>query len=229
MTTWTNWYFGTDTNNASTFPCAGNGSHFYIGRLGGGTTAGGTGYDAAAAAAVGTNLVSTYWDLEGPSAAPSGTTPYNWGVAQANAFKNAWDAKASAGGFTLFADIEAKNPGWASGNATDRQNVLHGFLTTIANLGFTPGVYISTINWDNYFGSSYSSPVPFVFWLAGTDCPSGCTAAQNEFNASKTSITRGGYRVMIWQYAVPGCTGQTQDLNITPYNGYLSGHWNPTT
>ena len=229
MTTWNNWYFGTDTNNAASFPCAGNGTHFYIGRIGGGVSANNAYFDNAAASAVGPTTTSTYWDLEGPSVRPSGVSAYDWGINQAVAFHNAWKAKTNAKGSTLFGDIEPGNPGWSSTTQADRRDVLSGFLAQLNAFGVTPGIYISTINWDNYFGSAWTTLTPFVFWLADTDCPSGCSGAQNEFNSSKTHITRGGYRVMIWQYATPGCTDQSQDLNITPYNGYLSGHWNPTT
>lgn len=233
----TNFYYGLDTNSGGPFPCAGNGPHYYIGRLGGGTTYSTSGFDVSTAQAVGCAYTFAYWDLVGPGQTPSGSTPYQWGQQQAQAFINAWNNTSGNGqyvcGATLFADIESGNPGWGT-NLTDNQQVLEGFLSYVNGYApFDAGIYISTSNWDTYFGSGYASSQPFVFWLAGADCTlslSDCTGAQNEFNSSIMNITRGGYRVMIWQYLadVAGCS-VTQDYDITPYTGYQNSKWNPTT
>ena len=231
----TNWYIGMDTNSNTPFPCAGSGKNFYIGRLGGETTSGGGGFDTATAETVGPTVTSSFWDISGPVNAPA--EPYTWGTEQANAFYNAWISDIYVNGSTLFGDLEPGNyPGSWGSNQTDNQNVVYGFLNKLKSLGVTPGLYVSTSNWDTYLGPTYASPVPFVFWLAGTDCPTSCSAAETEFNNSTTDITRGGYRVMIWQYVIAydpttggGCKNETKDYDITPYSGYLTGHWNPTT
>ncbi len=228
--TFSSWYFGMDGNSSTPFPCAGNGSHYYIGRLGGETTAGGTGFNTATAQAVGASLVSSYWDVAGPGSAGS-LTPYNWGVAQANAFIAAWNANVNVSGSTLFGDFEGLNGGWGTGNQTNNRAVLHGFLYTIAQHGLTPGVYITLSNWDSYFGSTFTSPDPFVFWLADAYCGTTCAQAESTFNStiSTSTYNRGGYKVMIWQYVISSCAGSNgNDLNITPYTGYQNGHWNPT-
>jgi hypothetical protein len=115
------------------------------------------------------------------------------------------------------------------GTATEQsfnRDVLYGALRFLSNVsrGTNAGIYISTENWDTFFGEGYRSPIPFVFWLAGTNCPQDCMAAVNTF---PVHISRGGFRVMVWQYRIPGCSGE-QDLNVTPYNGFLLGQWHPT-
>lgn len=183
----------------------------------------------------------SYWDLEGPNAS-GGISPYQWGVDQANSYITAWDNAAYVSGSTMFADIEPGNPGWDTAQTStayaNNQAVLEGFLSTLkayqgGNL-FQPGVYIGLSFWDEYFSSSYTSSTPFVFWLAGTNCPSSCAAAANEFNSTQANESRGGYKVMIWQYVVSydsqngsGCPGESKDLDITPYAGYQDGKWNP--
>lgn len=231
-----------DTNSGTPFPCAGNGPNYYIGRLGGGTTAGGGGFDTATANAVGPLYTFSYWDLEGPNVRPSGTTPNQWGIDQANYYITAWDNASNVDGSTMFADIEPGNPGWDTTQTStayaDNRAVLEGFLSTLKGYQgggtFQPGVYIGISFWDEYFGSSYTSSTPFVFWLAGTDCPNSCAAAADQFNTSHANESRGGYKVMIWQYVVSydpqtgtGCPNETKDLDITPYAGYQNGKWNP--
>lgn len=225
------WYYGMDTNSATPFPCAGDGHNFYIGRLGGGVTAGGTGFDSATADAVGAEATFAYWDLVGPGNAPSGTSPEEWGIQQAQAFQKTWDGNFSVSGTTLFADIEPGNGGWSGEPPSACQQVLNGFLETISDpsSGFYPGVYISVDNWNAFFESSYVSPIPFVLWLAGTDCPSTCTDAADQFNANHLNQALGGYKVLVWQYYVPSCSG-SRDLDITPYDGYFTNSppsWRP--
>lgn len=227
------WYHGTDTNQATPFPNCGDPAHFYVGRLGGEETAGGTGLDEAAVAALRPEHCFGYWDLAGPDGAQPGQTYSDWGLAQAKAFYHAWSSGAfhtRVKGATLFLDIEPGNGGWLSGGTTTEQSfnrdVLYGALRFLNNRerGTTAGIYISTGDWDVYFGSTYRSPLPFVFWLAGTTCPSDCVAAENTF---PVHVHRGGLQVMIWQYRVPGCSGN-QDFNLTPFNGFLTGQWHPT-
>ncbi len=229
-----NWYFGMDGYSSPPFPCAGSGTNFYIGKIGYGTTPDESGFNITTAEAVGPTVTSTYWDIEGPLSAPAGVSMSQWGVDQANAFFTAWQSNIYSNGSTLFGDLEPGNSGWTTYTHAQTQAILHGFLQTLAGKGVTPGLYISASNWTTMVGT-YTSTVPFVLWLAGTDCPSSCTSAENEFNATsnnKVNIVLGGYRTMIWQYwatGPKGCATSGNDLDISPYNGYLSGHWNPTT
>lgn len=109
------YYFGTDTNNGTPFPDCGSTSHFYIGRLGGETTPGGGGFDDTAASDAGALHAFAYWDLAGPTSAPSGSTYTEWGKSQAESFYTAWENQSAAKGTTLFADIEPLNGGWLDG------------------------------------------------------------------------------------------------------------------
>jgi hypothetical protein len=233
--TFTKWYFGMDTNSSPPFPCAGSGKNFYIGRIGHGDTPDLSDFDSTTATAVGPTVTSSYWDIEGPGTAPSGFTPTQWGQLQADSFINARNSNSQVGGQTLFGDLEQGNLGWNTFSHAQAQDIVHSFLEVINNNGFIPGLYTSTGAWDYFLTSSYHPLVPFVFWLTGTDCPTSCAAAESEFNSTYTNITRGGYRTMIWQYVIAqnpqggGCTNETKDLDITPYSGYLTGHWNPTT
>ncbi len=230
--TFSSWGFGSDTNATGTFPCSGTYEAFYIGRLGGETTAGGGGFNTTLAEQLGATLTSSFWDVAGPDSPlkPSSDTPTQWGVAQANAYIAAWESNGLVGGTTLFADIESGNGGWTKGNYGPNQAVLHAFLQTLS-ANYVPGVYISTTLWGDYFGT-YTSTVPFVLWLWGTPCTATtCAEAESQFNSNYANLSLGGYKVMIWQYVIGppnGCVNATQDLDITPYNGYETGHWNPT-
>ena len=226
------WYFGMDgdSNVPPAYPTCGDGPNFYIGRLGGEETAGGGPFILATAALVGARLTSSYWDVSGPGSL-TGTAATEWGIGQASAYITAFQAASSyCQGTTLFADIEPKNGGWTNGNSVPNRNVLLGFLSSLSEAGYYPGVYISKDNWDNYFGASYVSPAAFVLWLANAYCGTTCAEAGNSFNSLYDSgaYDRGGYKVMIWQYVTTDCSGETQDLNVTPYTGYQNGHWNPT-
>lgn len=90
------------------------------------------------------------------------------------------------------------------------------------------GVYIIPSNGSTYFVPSYTSQIPIVVWAAGSHCPSICVDAATEFNSTYADGTIGGYKVMIGQYSPSGCNG-SRDLDITPYTGYQSGQWHPTT
>jgi hypothetical protein len=233
--TFTNFYFGIDGSSAGPFPCPGQGAHFYIGKTGAGITPGDAGdFNEATAGLVTTNHCFAYWDIEGPNLAPGGNY-YAWGTEQANAFYNDFMTgmyRTYVGGTTLFGDLESENSGWASPPATqaEGQQVVYGFLNELQSKpGITPGLYFNTSDWDSMIGDSYMSPVPFVYWLAGSDCPDGCAGASSEWNTKYDTgnYYRGGYKIMIWQYYNNPCGGR--DLDITPYNYYIShGTWNPT-
>ena len=228
------WYFGTDSNNGTPLPTCGDASPFYIGGLGQGVTPGGA-FDMTAAKAAGPQLTFSYWFLEGPDSPnkPSSDTNRAWGIAQANAYWQTWaDDSSFLQGYTLFADIE-EGYGWGT-DQTANMEVLTGWLyQLIENLVVGAGVYISYSNWQTYFNANF--PYEVVLWLAGTNCPSTCADAESQF---PPVASFGGYKVMIWQCVVYNPSGSTcptwegqsniQDINITPYNGYLNGQWNPT-
>ncbi len=228
MTIFTQWYTGTDTNVAIPFP-SGSGvqtEHFYIGRLGGEVHADTNGFDIQAAKQA--SRTFGYWDLAGPDS-PSrttSTTAQAWGHAQAQACVAAWRANSRVTGKTLFLDIESGNGGWGSDSSANRL-VLEGALLAISAVA-EPGIYITQTFWQQCFGSW--DPGPFVLFLAGvhyagTDCPT-LEEAKGHWNALPAI---GGMLPMIWQFQIPGCAGQTQDWDLTPYSGWLqAGRWLPT-
>ena len=233
----TTFYFGMDSSAVAPWPdCFPKTDRFYIGCIGGADGTWATDFETATALAVGTETTSSYWSLAGPVGAPEGATA--WGETQANAFITAWTSGTYAsyvGGTTMFGDIESGNAGWVGSTHADCQALIHGFLTVLNNYDggdvLFPGLYISEANWNTYIGT-YTSPVPFVLWLAGTSCPTSCSAAETAFNDTITDTVLGGYRAMIWQYwevSAKGCATSGNDLDITPYSGFLTGHWNATT
>jgi hypothetical protein len=233
--TFSTFYFGMDSSAVAPWPsCFPASNRFYIGCIGGADGTWATDFETATASAVGATRTSSYWSLAGPHGAPEGATA--WGETQANAFISAWLSGTYASyveGTTMFGDIEPGNNGWVGSTPADCQAMIHGFLTVLHNYDgggyFTPGLYISKSNWSTYIGS-YTSPIPFVLWLAGTSCPTNCSAAETAFNGSAiTGTVLGGYRAMIWQYWEVSTDGCASSGNDTPYNGFLSGHWNPTT
>lgn len=228
MTAFTVWYTGTDTNVAIPFPTRAGvqGEHFYIGRLGGEVQADAYGFDIQAAKQA--TRTFGYWDLAGPGS-PSRTphtTPQAWGHAQGQAFIAAWRAKSRVTGQTLFLDIESGNGGWGSDVSANRL-VLEGALLALTAVA-EPGIYISESFWQQCFGSW--APGPFVLFLAGVnyagiDCPT-LEEAMAHWNGLPAIS---GMVPMIWQFRLPGCSGQTQDWDLTPYGGWLQdGRWKPT-
>lgn len=217
------WWTGTDTNNALPFPAGGQPQHFYIGRLGGELAADSYGFDIAAAKQA--TRTFPYWDLAGPDhpVCPAGMDAAAWGHAQAQAFVEAWRGQHLATGATLFLDTEPGNGGWGPDLAANRA-VLAAALTALSAVA-EPGVYISRDFWAQAFGASWDPGVPFVLFLAGTPCPA---TVEDAIAAWDTLPGVGGMRPMIWQWRVPGCAGQTQDWDLTPYGGWLLGRWEPT-
>ena len=225
MSTFTEFWTGTDTNAALPFP-TGTGvapEHFYIGRIGGEVTASSYGFDIKAAKAA--NRVFGYWDLAGPSQVV--TLGATWGEQQAKSFASSFHnfRPAQVRGTTLFLDVESGNGGWGNDSSANR-SVLRAALAALKSLGFTPGVYIGLSAWVQFFSSAEWSPnIPFVLWLAGNANQTLAEAiAQWE-----TLPTLGGMRPMLWQYNSSGSTASpTQDRNLTPYGGWLHGAWKPT-
>ena len=223
MSTFSHWWTGTDTNNALPFPAGGQPQHFYIWRLGGELAADSYGLDIGAAKQATRSF--PYLDLAGPDhpACPTDLEAATWGHAQAQAFIQAWRGQHLATGATLFLDTEPGNGGWGPDLAANRA-VLAAALTALSAVA-EPGVYISQDFWAQAFGAPWDPGIPFVLFLAGTPCPA---TVEEAIAAWETLPVVGGMRPMIWQWRVPGCAGQTQDWDLTPYGGWLEGRWQPT-
>lgn len=220
-------YTGTDTNNGLPFPAGSDTRHFYIGRLGGELSADTMGFDIQAAKQA--TQTFGYWDLAGAESAPANIVISQWGQQQGHGAVKAVEVCPYVHGRTVFLDVESGNGGWGTGiNSVKNQQVLSAALAAIKQSGYVPGVYISLDTWLTFFGPNYLPKTPFVLWLAGTNCPASAAAAAAQF-ADQPSI--GGMRPMIWQYSVSGggCPADTlQDLNVTIYQGWLQGRWEPT-
>lgn len=207
-----NWAFGcdSDTNNNS---C---GNSFYIGRLGYGTT-----YDPLWNPPSGVTTFS-FWNIQGPSDAPSGTTYTAWGQDQATAYYNNWLQNGKGSNATLFGSVSAGSGGWTS-TISDNQEVVDGFLNQLAYLTGTEvaatfGLYgsLSSEFQDLLDASNWASPQPIVVWLANVpDTPPDCSGAESEF-CSWNKYSIGGYAPVIWQYS------QYPDLDVTPYGDQIS-------
>ena len=131
----------------------------------------------------------------------TGTSAYDWGIAQGNALASFWDDGDSASyiaGSTVFGDVEPGFGGWTAGNYTNNASVLNGFLYAIVNndLGYTlgPGVYISPANISSLFGSSTFS-YHFVYWVTGeqtcapcSPCSTGCNTITDVENRWSSTI-----------------------------------------
>jgi len=194
------WYYGMDDLSGSWFPCTGNEPNFYLGRIGHETSAGDlTYFDTTAAEKVGTEHTFAIRDVAGP-----GTN----GPKPAGMSPEDWG---SAQGHA-FSTAYTKYSKYIAGQTWfgDIEIGNHGWIT-----GTTPDDNTATL-----FG--------FLDAVAGGDCPATCADAADEFNATYADMTVGGYKVMIWQYGSNAC-GETQDLDITPYAGYQTGKWTPTT
>lgn len=222
-------YFGVD---GCTTPVAGSVAamplQFYIAELG--ATHYGVGcFNKHTSAFVGDDFTHGYWGVSGPNLASD--TPFAFGQAQARAALDAWQHTPGIGGYTIFADIEAGFDGWG-GDATPAQNadLLDGFLTTIAQANYVPGVYINNTDRDNWFPSDYMSAVPFVYWIAGgpyansmcAPCAENCdtlTPVAKHWQDAVGNATFAGQAAVIWQYWLSGA-GCDGDFNYSPQTGY---------
>jgi hypothetical protein len=227
-------YWGTDTNTGS---CCGLSQNFYIGRLGYGTHTGDTQYfNTAAANAAGSSSTYSYWDVVGPEA-NTATDPYTLGLQQGQTAAGEWSNNPNASyiwGTTIFGDIESGNGGWG-GSQSRNQDVLQGFLDGIQNFPgdnpLTPGVYITPLQWQAFFGTSYQPNQNFVLWIAGCQtCVVSCkpcasctdTPAQvlNILSAVSQNFL-GGSRAIIWQYWIGECGCGDFDVAIQdPASGF---------
>jgi hypothetical protein len=180
---------------------------------------------------VGQDFVHGYWGLTGPE----GTTdPYAYGVQQAQDAITAWHNIPGIAGITIFADIEFGFDGWAQQPTADQQaqnvKLLNGFLTTIAQAQFIPGVYINDNDKTTWFPADYISQVPFVYWVAGgplsgtmpAPCdPVGLTLPPvvQSWQTTVQNETFAGQKSEIWQYWLSG-SGCSGDFNYTLQTGY---------
>lgn len=180
---------------------------------------------------VGQDYVHGYWGLSGPNGAAD---PYALGKQQAEAALNAWQNTPGVAGITIFADVEYGFGGWTRQPTPDQQKqneqLLNGFLTTIAQAQFVPGVYINNNNKAAWFPNDYISQVPFVYWVAGgplsgtmpAPCdPSGFTLPPvvHGWQSTVSQATFAGQKAELWQYWLSdfGCSG---DFVYTPQTGY---------
>ena len=233
--TFTNFYYGIDSGSAGPFPCPcpQPNENYYIGRVGGGITPDrSVGWNPQTAQLATKARTFAYWDIEGPGKIPTGQDASAWGGQQAAAFFNeVMDGSASqyVGGRTFFGDVESGNLGWGTGTATLRQQIVSGFLLELFELNYTAGLYANLTDWDNMLGTTWSPDIEFVWWVAdGFPMITTCAGASSKFNslADSGANVRGGMKMMIFQYNLTNSS--PRDLDVTPYNGYLSGTWNAT-
>lgn len=181
---------------------------------------------------VGEDYVHGYWGLTGPDGAP--TDAYDYGVQQAQAAIDAWNNTPGVAGITIFADVEYGFSGWVQQPTPDQQaqnvQLLNGFLTTIAQAQFVPGVYINDSDKTGWFPADYISQVPFVYWVAGGSL-SGTMCAPCEpicqtlppvvegWQSTVSTETFAGQKAEIWQYWLSG-SGCNGDFNYTAQDAF---------
>jgi hypothetical protein len=180
---------------------------------------------------VGQDYVHGYWGLSGPNGAAD---PYAYGQQQAQAAITAWRTIPGIAGITIFADVEFGFGGWNKQPTAEQQQqdvqLLNGFLTTIAQAQFIPGVYINNNDKTNWFPSDYISQVPFVYWVAGgpesgtmcAPCAPICQTLPPVMQSWKNSVsleTFAGQKAALWQYWLSG-SGCQGDFNYSPQTGY---------
>jgi hypothetical protein len=217
-------YFGIDSN---TSVCCSMPLHFYIGRMGYGVYPDTYYYafNTAMARQVGNTHTFGYWGVQGPALNTGYSTPYRWGVAQAQAAWTAWNSSfigaSYVGGYTVFGDVEEGFGGWGS-NTGQNQAVINGFLDELFAITpheVWPGLYVSPGFWNRYLGGNHFVPAtPFVLWICGVyecavcgPCDPSCSStpgdAANYFYNRVRAITVGGQNAVLWQYWLtnPGC------------------------
>ena len=200
-------FFGTDSLNGQKFSLDGGPRNyqpgFYLGRIGGELITDYTFFDFGVG--LSPNLSFGYWDL-------AGNLP---GSEQANAFEGTINSLHSVNKHMGFFDVEPGNGGWGSNVITNR-GVLEEALAYFDQRGIRPGVYISELNWNNFFGKDWKPKTPFSLWLAGTSCP--MTLSEIETDFGNLPIV-GGQHPLLWQFRISGCPGApNQDLNVSAIN-----------
>jgi hypothetical protein len=188
-------YYGCDSNS-NDFPCS---ADFYIGRIGYGTTADDSVFNYQAAAKVGCTRTWSYWFLQGPSAAPPGTTAYDWGKAQADAAIAAWGGNASVCGHTVYGDVEGPGQyGWSYLEFQNNSQVWQGFYDELSGSSalLNPGLYSSAFQWTHIM-DTYQVAATTPVWSADQTNSVGCENCPTEFPALPPI---GGVSPTIWQY-----------------------------
>ena len=217
------YYFGIDSN---TTICCSMPLNFYIGRMGYGVYPDKSYYafNTAMANKVGFANTFGYWGLQGAGLRGS-RSPYNWGVAQADAAWAAWGynfiGSYYIGGYTVFGDVETGFGGWGTNRGYD-QAVINGFndeLYNITPIGVYPGLYVSPYFWNTYLGGNGFVPrIAFVLWINGAyecdvcgPCNLSCSTtvqdAERLYSNNVKPIKVGGQNAVLWQYWLtnPGC------------------------
>jgi hypothetical protein len=228
-------FFGLDSN---TTICCGMPLHFYIGHMGYGVYPDTSyfAFNTTMAQKVGHTNTFGYWGVQGPGSNTGYSTPYKWGVAQAQAAWAAWNSTfvgaAYVGGYTVFGDVEAGFGGWGS-SVAGNQAVINGFLSELFNITPSevwPGLYVSPGFWNEYLGGKGFVPgTSFVLWINGAyecsvcgpcneACSSTPTDADNYYRNHVQSMDVGGQNAVLWQYWLtdPGCDNSgCGDWNIS--------------
>lgn len=228
-------FFGLDSN---TTICCQMPLHFYVGRMGYGVYPDTSyfAFNTAMARKVGNTNTFGYWGVQGPGSNTGYATPYQWGVAQAQAAWAAWNktfiGADLVGGYTVFGDVEAGFGGWGS-NKANNQAVINGFLSELFAITppeVWPGLYVSPSFWNAYLGGNGFAPqTSFVLWINGVyecsvcgpcnnACPTTVSDAQNRYFNNVRSINVGGQEPILWQYWLtnPGCDNSgCGDWNIS--------------
>ncbi|HEX6543263.1 MAG TPA: hypothetical protein VF040_16020 [Ktedonobacterales bacterium] len=180
---------------------------------------------------VGEENVHGYWGLSGPTDVAD---PYAYGQQQAQAALNAWQNTPGIAGITIFADVEYGFGGWTKAPTPEQQQrnvqLLNGFLTTIAQAQFVPGVYLNNHDKMTWFPADYISQVPFVYWVAGgpesgtmcAPCEPICQTLPPVIHSWKSVVSQeifAGQKAAIWQYWLSG-SGCSGDFVYSPQSGY---------
>jgi hypothetical protein len=200
--------------------------HFYIGELGATRYSAGC-LNRATAAHVTPAYTYGYWGVCGPNAAPARRRDAAaWGHQQALLAVDAWTRNPLVAGRTIFADVESGFSGWgAPASRAEHVSLLDAFLQTIAQAGFTPGVYVNNAEKAAWFPDGYVAAVPFVYWVAGGKSagamPAPCHPLDTLHPVARAwsdavqQETFGGMQAALWQYWLSGmgCGG---DFNYSP-------------
>lgn len=230
-------WWGTDSGGAT---CCGIPQNFYIGEFGYGLTRNTVYFNTTAASNAGKYNSYEYWGLVGPDARPGGYTPYSWGQAQGQKAVNEWFQSPDASyvfGHTIFGDVEPGFGGWGS-SQTNNQACLNGYLDYVSTAGYNlnAGVYVSPLNWTNYFGTAFVPTQTFVLWLTGCrtcgftprPCDDGAGAMSqahaiwDQVGTGPGSVILGSRYAVVWQYWISDCGCTDFNLcNENPYNKFL--------
>lgn len=206
------YFYGIDSDTA-VFPSGAPTHDFYVGRRGYGTNANTTYWNTAGASLA--NRKYMYWGITGPKSDPdynaspatyTAARAYAWGQSQGVSAYYARTSTSAVNTQTIFADIESGFGGYFTTDTTPHgdsaktihQQVFKGFCDKIRALGYVPGVYTSSGDWNTLIGSPHSPLIEAdVLW--GANWPAGST-----FNNPPTSLNNvvwiGGAKPTIWQY-----------------------------